>query len=157
MNKPVTKVIMEAGLIDDQALAQLRKWGLLTTVAEVQNFKDPEIIVNRIREALEGDELVELRSTDLDLIRHYLNSRLKGKLHVPNPENEEKMVALPVEYCVTKMGEYVIPWTSDGIQDLLLHDKTYLKIMEGTKIRFSRVRELYYDSKKAFVVCAPME
>jgi len=157
MNKPVTQVVLEAGLIDEGTVQQLRRWGLLHTEAEAQNITDPDEIVNSIREAMEGGELVELRTTDLDLIQHYLKHREKGKLNVPNPEDEARMVGLPVEYCVTKMGDYVIPWTSEGIQDLLLHEKTFLRTASGTKVPFTHVRELYYDRRKAFVVCTPKE
>ena len=122
-DKPVTRAILETGLFDEAAAAQLRRWGLLTTVAEEQNFKDPDAVVDRIRQAMEGEDLVELRDTDLDVVRTYLNDRVKGKLCVPTPEDESRIVPLKLEYCLTKMGEYVIPWMSEGIQDLLLHEK----------------------------------
>jgi len=157
MSKPVTQVVLEAGLVDEKTVQQLRRWGLLHTEAEAQNITDPEVIVNNIREAMEGGDLVELRTTDLDLVRHYLEHREKGKLHVPNPEDDAKTVGLPVEYCITKMGDYVIPWTSESIQDLLLHEKTFLRTAAGIKVPFAYVRELYYDRRKAFVICTPKE
>jgi predicted transcriptional regulator len=156
MDKPLTKAIIETGLVDEHNIEQLRRWGLLTTVAEVQNYKDPEVIIQRIREAIEGEDAVELRDTDLDLIKEFLAHKEKGKLCVPVSEEEDKkIVSLPVEYCATELGEIVIPWASEGIEDLLLHPKTHMKLSGGEKITFSSVREIFYDRRKAFVVCSP--
>lgn len=156
MNKPVTRAVMEAGLIEESTIEQLRRWGLLNTEAERKNIEDPQQIVNNLREAMEGEEAVAMRATDLDLIRQYLSNSKKGRLHVP-ADDDGRMASLTVEYCVTKMGSYIIPWTSENIKDLLLHEKTYLKTAEGLKVRFAYINELYYDDKKAFVVCAPLE
>lgn len=156
MDKPVTRAVMEAGLVEETTIEQLRRWGLLHTETERKNIEDPQSVVNSIREALEGEELVALRATDLDLIREYLANSQKGRLHVPANE-DGKMASLTVEYGVTVMGLYVIPWTSESIRELLLHEKTYLKTADGRKIRFIRVDELYYGDKKAFVSCTPLE
>jgi hypothetical protein len=156
MNKPVTRAVIEAGLVEEATIDQLRRWGLLNTDAERKNIEDPQQVVNNIREALEGEEVVAMRATDLDLIRQYLSNSKKGRLFVP-ADDDKKTASLTVEYAVTVMGSYVIPWTSESIKELLLHDKTYLKTAEGHKVRFAHINEVYYDDKKAFVVCAPLE
>jgi hypothetical protein len=156
MNKPVTKAVMEAGLVKESTVEQLRRWGLLNTAAERKNIESMQQVVDSLREAMEGEDAVAMRATDLDLIRQYLSSNKKGRLHVPADE-DGKMATLTVEYSVTKMGTYIIPWTSESIKDLLLHEKTYLKTAEGLKVRFAYINELYYGDRKAFVVCAPLE
>jgi hypothetical protein len=147
---------METGLVSKDSVEQLRRWGLLNNEAEVHNFTNPEDLVGRIRQVLESPDVVEMRDTDLDVIRRYLTTREKAKLHVPSPDDKDKTVPLPVEFCKTRMGEYVIPWTSESIKDMLLDEKTYLKPVGKARVRFQDVRELFYDDHKAFVVCTPV-
>ena len=106
-------------------------------------------------EAVESEEAVEIRATDLDIVTQYLASRKKAKLHVPNPEDPEKTVGIQVEYCRTRLGEVVIPWTSESINDTLLDERTYLKPVGEDRIYFADVRELFYGDHKAFMVCDP--
>jgi len=156
MSKSVAKVVVEAGLIDENALAQLKRWGF---ALDLEPGKEPVVsageIAKRIIDAVESEEAVELRSTDLDIVKEYLSSRQKAKLHVPNPDDEAKTVGIPVEFSFTKMGEVVIPWTSEAINDMLLDERTYLKPLGKSRIHFSDVRELFYGDHKAFVVCTP--
>jgi hypothetical protein len=149
--------MVQSGLIDEDWLKQMRGWGLLSTPEEAEPITDPQVLVDRLREVIESREAVELRDTDLDIVRQYLAKREKGKLHVPNPEESGKTVPLPVEFCRTVLGEYVIPWTSESIRDLLTDEQTYLKVVGRPRIQFQEVRELFYDRQRAFVVCTPTE
>ena len=157
MDKPVSRAVLESGLIKGDWIEQLRRWGLLTTEAEVRPFTEPEEVAARIQQVLESSDVVEIRDTDLDIIQRYLSNREKGKLHVPSPEDEMKTVPIPVEFCRSAMGEYVIPWTTESIRDLMLDEYTYLKPKGAPRVRFQEVRELLYDAKKAFMVCSPVE
>jgi hypothetical protein len=74
---------------------------------------------------------------------------------VPNPDNPGKTVGIPVEYCKTRLGEIVIPWTSESINDTILDDRTYLKPVGEDRIYFADVRELFHGGHKAFMVCEP--
>lgn len=156
MSRAVAKAVVESGIVDQDALAQLKKWGFLT---DLEPGADPVLsgvgLAQQILEAMESEDAVEMRSTDLDIIKEYLSSRKRAKLHVPDPENEGKTVGIPVEYCLTKMGEVVIPWKSESINDMLVNDDTYLKPTGEARIYFADVRELFYDDHKAFVVCTP--
>lgn len=151
--RPATQAMIDSGLIDSANIAQLKKWGLLSGEGEpIEVLSSPNAIVDRIRAVLES--AVEMRDTDLDVIKLYIQKREKGKLHLP-PETGTKTVPISIEYCKTKMGEYVIPWTSEDISDLLLDPRTYLKTADKKHIRFVDIRELYYDDVKSFIVCAP--
>lgn len=157
MTRPVAQAVIDSGIIDDNALAQMKRWGFLLDVEPggPSEISATEVAQN-ILDAVESEEAVELRSTDLDIIKAYLSSRRKARLHVPSPDEEDKTVGIPVDFCVTKMGEVVIPWTSEAIHDLLLHENTYLKPVGEERIYFADVRELFYDDHKAFVVCTPV-
>jgi hypothetical protein len=156
MSKEVAKAVLESGIVDKDALAQLQRWGHLT---DVEISADEAVtatgIAQRIIDAIESKDEIELRSTDLDIIKDYLKSRRRARLHVPSPEREGQTVGIPVEYSSTKMGEIVIPWTSESINDQLLNEDTYLKPTGGPRIYFADVRELFYGDHKAFVVCTP--
>jgi hypothetical protein len=156
MSKAMAKAIVESGIVDEDALLQLKRWGYITDlVPGADPIQSSVALAERIVAALEGEEEVELRSTDLDIIRDYLAHRRRGKLHVPSPEEAGKTVGMAIEYCWTRMGDVVIPWTSEAINDLLLNENTYLKPTGEARIYFADVRELFYDDHKAFVVCTP--
>ena len=156
MSREIARVVIDAGIVDRDAIAQLQRWGFLT---DVEIALEPAIsaasLARRILDSMESEETVELRSTDLDIIKDYLSSRNRARLHVPSPEEPGKTVGIPVEYSLTQMGEIVIPWTSESINDQLLNENTYLKPTGGSRIYFADVRELFYGEHKAFVVCTP--
>lgn len=159
MERPMTHAAVSCGLIDADMLAQLKKWKMLSD-DEIESWANtalntPKSIVQKIHEALESEELVEIRDTDPDVVSLWLRTRQKAKLHVKNPEDEDKTISVPVEYCLSKLGEYIIPWTSEAIRDLLLEEGTYLKPLGKPRVRFVDVRELFYDDRKVFIVCVP--
>ena len=159
MTQPVTKAVVETGIVGGDALAQLQRWLQPGLPLEVPDDGEPLVsavaVAQRIMEAVESEEAVEIRATDLDIVTQYLASRKKAKLHVPNPEDPEKTVGIQVEYCRTRLGEVVIPWTSESINDTLLDERTYLKPVGEDRIYFADVRELFYGDHKAFMVCDP--
>lgn len=156
MSRAVAKAVVESGIVDQDALAQLQRWGF---ALDLQPGKEPLIsaaeIAQKILDAVESEDSVELRSTDLDIIKEYLKSSSKARLHVPSPDDVKKTIGIPVEFCRTSLGDIVIPWTSEAINDLLLDERTYLKPTGEARIYFADVRELFYGDKKAFVVCTP--
>lgn len=163
MSRALTVAVVETGLIQPEVLDEMRRWGLPIDVIESNEVaKSPDEIVERIQEALEGEDLVRLRDTDLDVIRHYLNQQRPGKLHVGI---EEDSSSFSVFFCLTKLGEYVIPWRSESIYTLMLDEGTYLSFAEvdssgknkRRKVHFKDVRELFFGDTKAFMVCTPVE
>lgn len=157
MDRSVTQAVLATGLVDSDALAQLKRWGFLNEVGTPNSFESPEEIVETLRAAIESHEAVETRDTDLDIARQYLLHREKAKLHVPSPEDPDKTIPIAIDFCLTSSGDYVIPWRGESIEDLLMNPGTYLKPAGKPRVYFSDVRELFYDRKKAFVVCTPAE
>lgn len=159
MSQPVTKAVVATGVVGGDAYAQLQRWiqpGLPVDMwADGEPSVSASAVAQRIMDAVESEDAIEIRATDLDIVQQYLQSRKKAKLHVPNPEDHDKTVGIQVEYCLTRLGEVVIPWTSESINDTLLDERTYLKPVGGDRIYFADVRELFYGEHKAFMVCEP--
>lgn len=156
MERPVTKAVLETGLVDEASLSQLRKWGLLDDKGQPSDWDgQPVAVVDCIQKALESVDMVQIRDTDLDAARAFLTSRQKGKLHLPSPEDEGKVIPVSVEFCITELGEYLLPWKSEGVQSLLADRRTYLKPVGKQRVSFDDVRELFFGDQKAFLVCTP--
>ncbi len=163
MSKAMTNAAIEAGLLHPQVIEEFRRWGCpIVEVDTTTVAKTPEEAVERIQEVLEGDDLVKLRDTDLDVIRHYIDQQRPGQLHL---EAEGENTNITVYFCKTKLNEYVIPWRTEGIYGLMVDEKTFLSFSETdssgkkhrVKVRFHDVRELFFGDTKAFMVCVPVE
>lgn len=151
MNKPVTVAMLGTGLIPKEMLTEMQHWGLPVRFMEVPIavLKTPDQVVDYIRQAVEGDDAVKIRDTDLDVLAHYLKDQRQGKLYIYDPEADSTTSAT-VTYSVLPSGRYVIPWTDESISDLLTYPRSYLKV--GTeKVRFDDVEELFFGGVKAFV------
>lgn len=148
---------IKAGIIPDEILDEMRRWGLpvrFVVYEDVQMLNSPEEVVRCIRDALESEEIVETRDTDLDILHRYLTQQKKGSLHI---EDGEASANTSIFYCVTDLGEYVIPWRYESVRELILDPKSYLRDDSGKKVHFQDVRELFYGGIKAFIVCEPVK
>ncbi len=157
MSSEVAKTVVESGIVDRHSLEQLRRWGFLLDVEPKPDAPDltASDLVDRIVEAIESRDAVEIRSTDLDAVRDYLSTRRPARLHVPNPDQPGKTVSIPIEYFITRLGEIVLPWSSDSIADLITNEGTYLKPTGEARIYFADVRELFFGEHRAFMICTP--
>src|SRR3972149_4268245 len=133
----LTEAVTKAGLINEDMVRELQKWGLPVSLPEVAPYEDREAAVQAIQEAIEDPGQVEVKQTDLDCLNQYLETRTEGKLHVVS--GTEK-ATFPISFGRTLMGEYIIPWRSNSIVELMVNGDTYL--MDGKKkIYFQDVRE----------------
>jgi hypothetical protein len=122
-------------------------------------------VVQAIEEALQDEGLVLTRETDLEVINYFLSTAGRGILHiVMEAEGEEDQTAdIECVYGMTALGEYIIQWRSDSIEDVMTNGKSYLQptpgpmrlVPEGDPVYFSRVREVFFGQTKAFVICTP--
>jgi hypothetical protein len=151
MNKPVTVALLTAGVVPQEVLNEMSRWGLPVKFMEVpaEVMTDAKQVIAYIREAVEGDDAVMIRSTDLDVLTHYLGDQRQGKLYLFDPETESTG-SLSIVYSILPNGRYVIPWTEESISDLLTYPKSYLKA-EGNKVHFDEVEELFFGGVKSFV------
>ena len=150
-DRTLTFTVIKSGLVSSDVLSEIQRWGLpVEFVEESKVLTDHTEIVARIQEALEGEDLIETRATDLDVLHKYLGNQQSGRLYV---DDGEEQTNFPITYCLMDMGSYVFPWRSEGIMELMTNGRTYLEA-EGGKVYFQDVRELFFGEHKAFMVCA---
>jgi hypothetical protein len=164
--RPLSVAIVRAGLIPDDALGELKRWGLpVEFVTEKEPLQTPEAVANVIMDALESEDQVRMRDTDFDVLKRYLDpaNTIQAKLHLDNGEGEKSTAKIRV--CKTRMNDFAIPWRGETISDLLTNGHTYLSYEEGEdgpgdgiikvkhKIFFSDVEEMYLGEHKAFMIC----
>lgn len=154
---PIANAVLSTGLVDPQVLAELRRWGGVPfePPAPEPLPRSAEEVAVRIRGALESEGYVLVRETDLAAVDQYTSSMMPGILHlVLDVDAEMQDADVPITFGRTPLGEYIIPWRSAGIQDVLANGMTYL--VEGPqRVFFREVRELFFGETKAFMICTP--
>lgn len=150
----LTEIIIKSGVVPPNVLAEVRRWGLPTGDASPPSELDAPVPIEKlceaIDEAIQNEGFVLLRETDLELIPQYLNTMQRGVLHLTlENDNVQKF---EVYFGRNHVGEYLMPWRSDTIIDLMTNGETYLKV-DREKIFFSSARELFFGDNKAFLVC----
>jgi hypothetical protein len=110
----------------------------------------------QLSQAVQNDELV-VRETDLDAVQTYLKTQKNGTLHLELVTADGNTTAdFPITYGRTRLGEFIVAWSTDSIKDAMTNGSTSLLTAEGERFFFDDVRELYYDETKAFMVCRPV-
>ncbi len=155
--RPLGKAVIRAGLVDKVSLTELQRWGLPVEVEEVDPIDSLEEVVTVIREALESGDQVRIQESDLDVLRQFLDPehQRQGQLIV---KGEGSRGNFPVQFCITKLGEYVLPWKSESILDMMILGDSSLRFEEGGKERvvyFMDVRESYFGERRTFMICTP--
>jgi hypothetical protein len=85
------------------------------------------------------------------------NNRSSGTLVI---KVDGSRSSIPLAFCRTILGEFVIPWKSESIYDLMISGDTYLRYKEDgktVKAYFTDVREVFFGETKAFMVCTSPE
>ena len=151
---PLTSAVLRTGLVDPEVLQELRRWGVFIEDVPPAKVQSAEEVSDKIQEALESEELVLVRETDLSVLDEYLQSAKVTTLRVVFDDGEQREGEFHVTVGRTKLGEYVIPWMSTSIIDVLTNGLTHL--WDGSRaIYFSQVRELFFGKTKAFMICVP--
>ena len=146
-----TKAILKAGIVSPDTVQELSRWG--SDLPEVVPERDAEAALDNIREAVEGPETVEIRQTDLDVLRAYEAGRTRGRLYFANGTST---TFVEVDYAQDRLGNYIIPWRdSDDISGLMLEPTTYLKPTGQDGVHFMDVRELHMGENKVFILATP--
>jgi len=156
-NRSMIEAVLKAGVVDANTLALFKKFGApIDPDAEVEEPKDLETAAAIIGDVLESEGYVVVRETDLQVFNQYVETSRRGTLHLAVESDVEPtgLTATDIEitYGKTKMGEYIIAWHSESIEDLLTDGNSYLEA-EDCRIFFQSVRELYFGNTKAFMVC----
>lgn len=108
----------------------------------------PEEVLSAL-DQLNGDVVV--RETDCDAITRFLATMTEASLHV---EIDGQVADIPMEVGQLISGEFLLPWCSDSISDVMTDGNTYLEV-GGRRVFFGSVRELFYGDHKTFIACTP--
>ena len=150
MSSAAVRAVLHSGLVDRNTVSELQRWGYLRDLDEgVLNstLQSSEEVVGALRDVLESEGMVEIRDTDLDIIKTWMKDQRKGRLVIHGE-------AIPVTFCTLLTGEYAIPWMGETISSTLLDGESHLKL-KRRKVYFRDVREVYFGEVKAFMVCSP--
>jgi hypothetical protein len=147
------EAVVLAGAVDNRALNELQRWRLPVEPPDGQTMSGTaDEAVAMVRAALESREQVDMRETDLDMLRKYMEGRQRGRLVVIDERTEER-VGIDVQYYLTPTGDYVLPYTEeDDVVDRLTNGVSYLKVKQG-RVFFSDVKQLYFGQHKYFLSC----
>ena len=151
MRRELAIAIVRAGIVSKTMLDEIQRWGLPTGIQEDEVDKSAETAqeaVEDIQAVLDSYDMVEVRATDLDILKRYMGGRKDGKLVV----REEP---IPISFCLLPTGEYAIPWISESISDLIIDGEAYLKVGRR-KVHIRDVKEVYFGEMKAFMICTPV-
>lgn len=153
--RPLAKAVVRSGLVSKAALDELQRWGLPVEVEEVDPIEDIEEVVAVLREALEGSEQVRIQESDLDVLRQFLDPRQQRQGRLALQSESGSKTSFSIQYCTTKMGEYVLPWKSESIRDIILFGGAVLTRDTGAAVALMDVRESYLGQQRAFMICTP--
>jgi len=146
----ISTVMAQAGALDEGMLAEIAKWRLpLQLDSQAEPFEEPGEAAEAIEEALTGKEAVEVRTTDLSALKQYLKTQTKGRLRIKTDDEDETFA---VTFGTTTSGGILIPWQADSLEEHLTNGDSYL-LCEGRRVFFSRVEDLFFGEKKAFILC----
>lgn len=148
---PLAQAVLKTGLIDEPSLREFRRWGgSLELPTEPSEPASLEAVSQAIEEALQSEGLVALRETDLGILDRYLQTQHQATLFVR--DDNDQVVRVPVLVGTTETGDFIIPWKSESIRDLMTHEKTFLTY-GSHNYYFHDVQELFFGDVKAFMVC----
>jgi len=153
----LARAVTQSGALDETMLQELKKWKLPgVVVPEGDGFKSPEEAIEAIEEAMTSANQVEVRVTDLDILKNFLQTRKSGKLHLVT-ENGSSGTLNVTFGTINRRNyiDYIIPWNNDSIEAMLTNGESYL-LDDKKKVFFSSVLDLYFEDTKAFIICTPI-
>lgn len=162
--RPLGIAAIRAGIIPEETLDEFQRWGVMPNPKEheLHPFDDIEQAVMEIQRALDSEEQVRIQTTDLDVLRWYLDkeNQIKGRLVIVNELTGERATKTVTFAIAPPADKYIIPWTSDSIVEILTNGQTYLSYkVDGVnhRVHFDEAEDLYFGDLKAFVVCMGRE
>lgn len=152
---PVALTAMKLGLISPEMRAQFAQWGEVPDIEPIE-VQSHEEVVELVERALQTDELVMPKVTNLELLQQFCMTQRLGKLHLSLNDEE---AAFDVVFGVSRAGDIILPYRSEDISDAMLNPaQSYLEWdVDGIahSVYFRSVEDSYYGDVKAFIVCAP--
>lgn len=149
--KSMIEAVLKAGLVSEEALEEMKRFStVIPKDAITEDPKDLSETARIIATALESEGYVMVRETDLEVLQQYMETSRAGLLHVETEDGAYSEFG--ITFGRTRLGECIIAWRSESIEELLTNGLSYLEF-EGVRTFFSDVRELFFGETKAFMVC----
>lgn len=150
---PVTAAVLKSGIISPEMLQEMKRFSpSLNKDAETSEPVALEEAAGIIEAALQSEQYVIVRETDLEAVRQYAATTRSGILHLEIDDAQQGDAE--VTYGKTPLGDYIIAWLSDSVEGMMTNGLTYL-VEDGAHVFFKDVRELFFGEQKAFMVCVP--
>jgi hypothetical protein len=150
----LANIMAQSGALDGDMLKEFQKWRLPVQLdSEAAVFDEAAEAVEAIEEALESKEAVEVRATDLNVLRQYMKTQARGRLRVKTEDEDQTFV---ITFGTTLLGGVLIPWQADSLEAFLTNGESYL-LHNGIRYFFSRVEDLFFGDRKVFILCTPTE
>jgi len=148
----LSSIILRSGLINENTLREFRRWGFpageMPPKEEFAAEPSPETLARAIADAIEDADFVLIRETDLEAVPRFLDGMCTAVLHVVLEESGHD-----IEVQASRNGkQWIIPWRSESITDVLTNGETYLRV-DGKRFYFCDAHDLFYGKHKAFVAC----
>jgi hypothetical protein len=156
-SKPMIEAVLKAGLLGENALREMKKFSVaIDPDAKSEEPKDLDTAATIIASAIAEEGYVMVRETDLEILHQYAETARRGVLHLEIDSDVEPSgftaTDLDISFGKTKLGEYLIAWRSESIEDMLINGRSYLQV-DDERLFFGRIRELFYGDTKAFIAC----
>jgi hypothetical protein len=150
MGNEVVKVVQQAGLVEKDTVAELQRWGSPIAVPPPGPEVPVEIAPVLIERAMQEQDFVQVRETDLEVLKQYLSTQEVGVLKLEDIRGNTERV--DVMFGKTPHGEYIIPWIDEKITDLYSEHLVSLHVDDFGWVLLKDPRELYYGDRKVFTV-----
>lgn len=162
--RPLAEATVRAGLVDEDTLAQFRRWGFIPKDLAADQGKSPQESLECIQAALDAEEQVRLQVTDLDLLRYYMegDNQIRGQIvlvDVSTGQRGTKNVTF-AKRASHGREQFILPWLSEGVTELLVNGDSYLRwAQDGVshRVRFIDYEDLYFGDVRMFIVCTGVE
>ncbi len=160
---PLADVILRSGILTPGDHAEFARWkapAIVDAGDDGPTIDSAAQVIEGIERALQSRELVLVRATDLDIVTQFLRSQKHGKLHVTVTDQEvTQQAAFDIVFGRSSIGEYILPWKSELVEDVLVDGSAYLVEQDENgnerNIHFSNVRVLYFGEQKTCIICTP--
>ena len=149
---PVTAAVLKTGIVSPALLAQMRRFNPMFLPDNTPDVPvDLETAGRLIADALQTEQYVLMRETDLSVVQKYIQEPKRAVLKYLADGAEAD---IDVTYVNNALGEYVFAWKGESISAAMTNGETHL-VVDDVAVYFMNVRELFFGEQKAFMVCQP--
>lgn len=154
--REAAKIVAQSGIVPEEVLAEFQRWGTaLPEVAESGlEAGDASSLLEALPAALARENAVLIKETCVDALPQYLSTLCEGTLVL---SHEGQVARIPVTYGVLVSGEYLLPWQSETVEQLMADGQAMLLRETGDYVPILSVRSLFYGDTKSFLACKTRE